>query len=122
MIFICPKNFKSGKYIFGKYRPIDLAILILGGLGGLIVGLVLLNIAMVLRSLIFGISAALIGGLIILVSAGLVLKINYYHNVLEWILTAIQYYTRNREYRFRGIAYADLNEDKEEVEYFAEDD
>ena len=49
MIFICPKNFKSGKYIFGKYRPIDLAILILGGLGGLIVGLVLLNIAMVLR-------------------------------------------------------------------------
>ena len=105
--FICPKDFKNGKYIFSKYRAIDLVILIAEGIIGLLISLVLLQIALSIRSLAIAIASIFLGGLIIVLSFILVQKVSYYHNVLEWCLVWIEYLTRKKRYMWKGIFYKD---------------
>ena len=105
--FICPKDFKSGKYFFSKYRIIDLVILIGGAITGLIISLLLFQIAIALKSIVFAITILFLGGIMIGILFILVTKISYYHNILEWMFVLFEYLTRKKAYSWKGIIYTD---------------
>lgn len=111
MQFICPKNYKSGKYFMSKYRKIDVVIIVTGTIFGMILTLTMITIANGKGTFFMGIMGAVIGMLIAGTVIILTLNIPYYHNVLEWLLNVIKYCTKTRRYAWKGINY---NEDEEE--------
>lgn len=107
MHFICPKDFKNGKYYFSKYRTIDLFILIGGCIIGFFIGYFLIQIGLSIHSSKIAILAVIIASIIVLISTILVIKISYYHNILEWSFVAFEYLTRVKQYRWKGLYYRD---------------
>ena len=93
--FLIPANTKRGQLIFSIFRPIDLAILLTG-----------VSITFILLIILSNIDAeswlkilAVFPGLI---AVGLVVPIANYHNVLVAIGEIINYYSNNRNYKWRG--------------------
>ena len=93
--FLIPANTKRGQLIFSIFRPIDLAILLTG-----------VSITFILLIILSNIDAdswikilAVFPGLI---CVGLVVPIANYHNVLVCIGEVINYYSNNRNYKWRG--------------------
>ena len=93
--FLIPANTKRGQLIFSIFRPIDLAILLTG-----------VSITFILLIILSNIDAeswlkilAVFPGLI---AVGLVIPIANYHNVLVAIGEIINYYSNNRNYKWRG--------------------
>ena len=105
MEFICPKNYKAGKYIVSKYRKIDLLILGASGVFGVMVLISFSSMSSSLKSVNLGIIGLILSGIIISVGILLTMKIPYYHNVLEWILTLIKFFTKIKKYEWKGINY-----------------
>jgi len=56
-----PKNYKRGMLILGKYRPLDVAILVVCSLGGALIALVAMTISMNVPLFLLGVAVILIG-------------------------------------------------------------
>lgn len=119
MVFQCPKNFKRGKYLFVKYRLIDLIILFGCGCVGLFTALAIVSLASALKSFVLGVIGLCAGILIMLVGGLLTLPVNHYHNMLEWLNTIIDYYARTRRFVWIGFNWSD---DEEEDTHMIEGD
>ncbi len=103
--YIIPKNFKSGKYLFNRYKPVDLIILCGCSSIGLFIIISMIFVASEMKNFIIAITSIIIGLLII--SAGFLLTINipYYHNVLGKIKCIIRFFTKTKEYKWKGVDY-----------------
>ena len=115
MVFQCPKNFKRGKYLFGKYRWIDLIILFGCGCVGLFTALAIVSLASALKSFVLGVIGLCTGILIMLVGGLLTLPVNHYHNMLEWLNTIIDYFARTRRFVWIGFNWSDDDEEDSEI-------
>ena len=91
--YLIPANSKKGQLLFNIFRPIDLAILLTGGL-----------ITLILMFLVEGNSILLmvIKLLPIGISALLVMPIPYYHNGLVFLTEAIMFFVNQTQYRWKG--------------------
>lgn len=93
--FLIPANTKRGQLIFSMFRPIDLAIL----LTWVSITFILLIILSNIDSETWLKIVAVFPGLI---AVGLVVPIANYHNVMVAIGEIINYYSNNRNYKWRG--------------------
>ena len=93
--FLIPANTKRGKYILSIFRPIDLAIF----LTGVVITFVMLIVFSNLKLAGWLNIIAVVPGLI---CTGLVVPIPNYHNVMVCIGEIINYYSNNRNYKWRG--------------------
>ena len=93
--FLIPANTKRGKLILNIFRPIDLGIF----LTGVIVTFALLLLLNSLQITGWWNILAVFPGLI---AIGLVIPIPNYHNVMVCIGEIINFYTNNRNYKWRG--------------------
>ena len=93
--YLIPANTKRGQLIVSIFRPIDLAIFITGVSITLILLLVFVNFNAGTALMI----VALFPGL---VATGLVVPVANYHNVLVAIQEMMDFYSNNRNYKWRG--------------------
>ena len=93
--FLIPANTKRGKLILNIFRPIDLGIF----LTGVIITFSLLLLLSSLKVTGWWNIIAVFPGLI---AVGLVVPIPNYHNVMVCIGEIINFYTNNRNYKWRG--------------------
>ena len=93
--FLIPANTKRGKYILSIFRPVDLAIF----LTGLAITFAALIIMSNMKISGWPIVLAVFPGLI---CTGLVVPMPNYHNIMVCIGEIINYYTNNRNYKWRG--------------------
>lgn len=93
--YLIPANTKKGQLILSIFRPVDLAIF----LTGVAVTFSLLVIfSKTEADTIFKILSVFP----FLVAAGLVFPIPNYHNVMVAVQEMINFYTNNRNYKWRG--------------------
>ena len=93
--FLIPANTKRGKLILSIFRPVDLGIF----LTGVIITFVLLIILSNAEAPSWAKILAVLPGLI---ATGLVVPLPNYHNVMVCIGELINFYTNNRNYKWRG--------------------
>ena len=93
--FLIPANTKRGQLIFSMFRPVDLAILLTGVSITFIMLIILSNNDADSWLKILAVFPGLI-------AVGLVVPIPNYHNVLVAIGEIINYYSNNRNYKWRG--------------------
>lgn len=93
--FLIPANTKRGKLIASIFRPIDLGIF----LTGVILTFSILLILNTLKITGWWNILAIFPGLI---AVGLVIPIPNYHNVMVCIGEIINFYSNNRNYKWRG--------------------
>ena len=91
--YLIPANTKNGKLIFGMFKPFDL---ILFGTGILIT--ILLMTIMPLESV--GVTVIIM--LPALVTGFLIVPVPNYHNMLNVIAELIEFFTNQREYKWKG--------------------
>ena len=91
--FLIPANTKRGKYILSIFRPVDLALF----LTGIAITFILL-IAFPNADSWVKIAAVFPG----IICAGLVVPIPNYHNVMVCLGEIINFYSNNRNYKWRG--------------------
>ncbi len=96
--YLIPANTKRGKLILGWFRPFDLALF---GTGVFltIVLLAFLPVGEIWVTLLI-LSPALITGF-------LVLPVPYYHNMMNIIVEAFEFYTHDQTYKWKGWCYRD---------------
>lgn len=93
MNYLIPANTKKGQLLLGIFRPIDLIIFAVG------VSITLLFIT------ILPLSSTLVTIIVLLpalVTGFLVVPIPYYHNMLIVISELIEFYTTQRNYKWKG--------------------
>lgn len=94
--FLIPANTKRGKLILNIFRPVDLfGVFLPGVLGSIVILLILTHFKVTGWPNIL----ALVPGLI---AIGLVVPIPNYHNVMVCIGEIINFYSNNRNYKWRG--------------------
>lgn len=93
--YLIPANTKKGQLILGIFLPVDLAIFITG---------VLITIALLLIFSPMDVSAIvnILAVVPALLAAGLVFPIPNYHNVRVALGEMINFYSNNRNYKWRG--------------------
>ena len=96
MNYLSPANTKRGQLILGIFRPFDLWLF--GG--GCLVTVILLAF--------LPLSSTAVTILILspaLISAFLVMPVPYYHNMLNVIVEAYEFFTNRQTYRWKGWCY-----------------
>ena len=93
--YLIPANTKKGQLILSIFRPVDLAIF----LTGVVVTFILLIILSNLELSTWVSVLAVIPGIICFI---LVWPVPNYHNVLVAIQELINFYSNNRNYKWRG--------------------
>ena len=93
--YLIPANTKKGQLIVSIFRPVDLAIFVTG----VSVTLILLLIFVSQDAPTWLMIVALFPGL---VTTLLVVPVPNYHNVLVAIQELINFYSNNRNYKWRG--------------------
>lgn len=93
MIYLIPANTKRGQLILGMFRPFDL---ILFGIGVLIT--VIFMAILPLTSTVVTIIVMLPA----LITGFLVVPIPHYHNILNVILELLEFYSNQRNYKWKG--------------------
>ncbi len=101
--YLIPANTKRGQLILGFFTPIDL-IIFLSGLGTTLLLVVILPMDITWVA-ILAIMPGIVTGL-------LVLPVAYYHNVRQLIIEIYQYFTRRRNYVWKGWCFLDESESK----------
>jgi len=96
--YLIPANTKSGRLIFGWFRPFDLALL---GSGILITFVLLAFVPMYSAWMVILILAPA------LITAFLVMPVPYYHNMLNIIVELYEYLTNRQTYRWKGWCWRD---------------
>ncbi|MCI8346657.1 MAG: hypothetical protein HFJ12_01745 [Bacilli bacterium] len=93
MIYLIPANTKRGQLILGLFRPFDL---ILFGLGILLT--IILMVILPLTSTVVTVIVMLPS----LITGFLVVPVPHYHNILNVILELIEFFTNQRDYKWKG--------------------
>ena len=96
MNYLIPANTNRGQLILGIFRPVDLWLF--GG--GCLVTVILLAF--------LPLSSTAVTILILspaLISAFLVMPVPYYHNMLNVIVEAYEFFTNRQTYRWKGWCY-----------------
>ena len=93
--YLIPANTKKGQLIFGIFRPVDLGIFITGVV---ITFILLLILSRYKISTLISVLAILPAGIAII----LVFPVANYHNVRVALGEIINFYSNNRNYRWRG--------------------
>lgn len=91
--YLIPANSKKGQLYFNVFRPIDLAIVLIGGTLTLITLFAIPGdslLALVIKLLPIGVSLLL------------VLPLAYYHNVLVFLQEVYIYLTSQKQYNWKG--------------------
>lgn len=99
MIFYTPKNFKKGRLIALRYRPIDILIFACGASFSLITLIGYLMMFNKYSILILILLSLPVSSVIILV----MIPFNQYHNMLEYLRLKIRFITSKRNYEWEGI-------------------
>ena len=96
MNFVAPKNFKRGRLIANKYRPIDLVI----------------SFSLITTSVVSILIYALSGGINMIVimiflipnffAALILIPLTFYHNVVQRIFLWILYVTSRNDWKWQG--------------------
>ena len=94
--FLIPANTKKGNLIFGIFMPIDLWIF-LGGVGITLLALIIISTTNYLDNF-----TSILGLLPALIAVFLVFPFPNYHNVRVAIGEIINFYSNNRNYKWRG--------------------
>lgn len=93
--YLIPANSKKGQLIFNIFRPVDLGIFITG-----------VTVTFILLVIFANINAATWLSILAIVPAGvaviLVFPIRNYHNVRVVLGEIINFYSNNRNYKWRG--------------------
>ena len=101
--YLIPANSKRSQLIFSVFRPIDLAIFLIGAFISLVLMLLLQGDSVKLMVIkVFPVGLSLM----------LVLPVPYYHNVLVFLQEAYIFYTTQRQYRWRGWCAVSEYKDK----------
>lgn len=98
MEFYSPKNFKNGRFIMNRFRPLDLVLLIGGWAFSILSSLIYLTGE---HSFHIGILFILLVPL--LVTTFLVQPFGTYHNFLEYLKLWYQYSIIQRNYKWEGF-------------------
>ena len=109
MIFNSPKNFKRGRLINNRYRPIDLIVIASAVVITLILEifyLVVLQGKSVIIAAFFVIPAV--------IAAALLIPFGLYHNVMELSRLYIVYLQIRKKWMWEGIYKYELIEEKED--------
>ncbi len=93
--FLIPANTKKGQLILSIFRPIDLGIFVTG----VSITFILL---LVLSQFELGVVFTILAVFPALICTFLVVPVANYHNVLVAIQEIINYYSNNRNYKWRG--------------------
>lgn len=103
MMFNSPKNFKRGRFISNRYRRIDL---VFAGVGTLISIVMLLTYLLALE----GKSIVVICVLMVpaVVTTTLIMPMNVYHNLLEFLKLLIIYNNSRKVYIWEGVYKEDI--------------
>ena len=91
--YLIPANSKKGQLLFNLFRPIDLAILVVGGMTTLI-----LFFALDVEGIIVPIACLLPLAISIL----LVMPVAHYHNVLVFLQEVYLFLVSQRQFRWKG--------------------
>ena len=108
MIFNSPKNFKRGRLIKNRYRPIDLIVIASAVVITLILEiyyLVIMQGKSVIMAALFVIPAV--------IAAALIIPFGLYHNVMELSRLYIVYLQIRKKWMWEGIYKYELIEEKE---------
>ena len=105
MQFSSPKNFKKGRLIANRYRPIDLVI------AGIAIAMTLIS-EMVYLLLLNGKHIAILAALCIpaLIGVCLLIPFEIYHNPIEMIKLYMVYQKTPKKYIWAGIHYDESHE------------
>ena len=101
--YLIPANTKRGQLILGFFTPIDLIIFLSG------LGITLLLVAILPMDITWVAILAITPGII---CALLVAPVAYYPNVRQLIIEIYQYFTRRRNYVWKGWCFLDESESK----------
>lgn len=93
--YLIPANTKKGQLIFGLFKPIDLGIFVTGVLVTFILLLLFVNLNLETWASILAVVPAII-------AVFLVFPIPNYHNVRVLLGEIINFYSNNRNYKWRG--------------------
>ncbi len=110
--YIIPENFKTGKYLFNRFKIIDLAILLIGSILGTLIIISIILIAAKMKNFVLACVGSLIGLLIIGIAFFLTLNVPYYHNVLGKIECLIRFSMKTKIYKYKGVDYRIYEEEK----------
>ena len=107
MIFRAPGNFKSGRFIFGLFRWVDLVLAVTG------VSLTLILILIYMNGF-DGSNPYLIVLLLMpgILSVMLVCPAGPYHNILTFIRAVITYIRSKKTYIYEGVYFYDAKEER----------
>lgn len=111
MEFYSPKNFKSGKYRFGKYNDRDLALLIVFNLIGALTIIGLGVMGLIFRSVWLIVLGFVLGGICIGTILLLTFPMRIYHNVLGRILVFFNYNKKQKKYAWKGYDYGNYEDE-----------
>ena len=105
MQFSSPKNFKKGRLIANRYRPIDLVI------AGIAIAMTLTS-EMIYLLLLNGKHIAILAALCIpaLIGVCLLIPFEIYHNPIEMIKLYMVYQRTPKKYVWSGIQYEERHE------------
>lgn len=104
MNFVCPKDFKNGRLIFGKYTILDLFLLI---------GINLFCIAMIIFLIIQEkILWFLIFFFLFIMGITITLSFPYqnFHNILSFIKMFIIYLKKDKKFFYGGVRYFEFKQ------------
>ena len=101
--YLIPANSKKSQLIFNTFRPIDLAILVIGFCTSVI--LLLLDDNMAVKAMFLKLAPVLVCGF-------LVVPIPFYHNVLTFLIEMYRYFTRPTRYLWRGWCVRYVTDDE----------
>jgi len=97
--YLIPANTKRGKLILGLFRPFDLGLFV-GGILTTLILLAFLPLASTWVSILI-LSPMLITGF-------LVVPVPNYHNMLNIIIEAYEFFTNRQTYRWKGWCYKNV--------------
>lgn len=101
--YLIPANVKRGQLILGLFRPVDLTIFSIGvGVSFLLMMIIPLETTV---ALVIAAAPALVTGL-------LVAPVPYYHNVLNVLVEAYNFFTDRQKFVWKGwcFRYVETNE------------
>lgn len=101
--YLIPANTKRGQLILGFFTPIDLVIFLSG------LSITLLLVIILPMDITWVAILAIMPGI---VTGLLVLPVAYYHNVRQLIIEIYQYFTRRKNYVWKGWCFLDESESK----------
>ena len=91
--YLIPANTKKSQLIFGWFTPIDLGIVVSGGIATLLMLILISSPSLPILILIF---------MPLVIGTFLVMPVPHYHNVLQLLTNIFNFFLNRRRYYWRG--------------------